>query len=110
QTLGKYLTASLSWNDGYYSNRYSWLSGSATFTKGPHTLVYDGMGNLGQTVYVTSAMPTYQNNGSMHAVIYTSSPGSWLVSPYFQYGNVPTNTKVGVTKGTSAIGGAVNVS
>ncbi len=37
QTLGKYLTASLSWNDGYYSNRYSWLSGSLTFTKGANT-------------------------------------------------------------------------
>ena len=32
QTLGKYLTASLSWNDGYYSYRYSFLSGSMTFT------------------------------------------------------------------------------
>jgi hypothetical protein len=71
QTIGKYLSASISWNDGYYSDRYSWLSGSATLTKGPHSLVYDGMGNLGQTVYVTSAMPTYQNNGYMHAVIYT---------------------------------------
>ena len=35
QTLDKYLSASVSWNDGYYSNRYSWLSGSVTFTKGP---------------------------------------------------------------------------
>ena len=55
QTLGKYLTASISWNDGYYSNRYSWLSGSMTLTKGPSTLVYDGMGNLGQTVFETAA-------------------------------------------------------
>jgi len=30
QTMGKF-TASLSWNDGFYSNRYSWLSGSLTF-------------------------------------------------------------------------------
>ena len=37
QTLNKYLSASVSWNDGYYSNRYSWLSGSVTLTKGPHT-------------------------------------------------------------------------
>ena len=44
QTMGKYLTASFSWNDGYYSNRYSWLSGSVTLTKGPHVLVYDGNG------------------------------------------------------------------
>jgi hypothetical protein len=110
QTLGKYLAASLSWNDGYYSNRYSWLSGSVTLTKGPHSLVYDGMGNLGQTAYVTSAMPPYQNNSYMHTVIYTYTKGPWIVQPYFQYSKLPTNTKVGVAKGTSSTGGAFNVS
>ena len=109
QTMGKYLSAAISWNDGYYSNRYSWLSGSVTLTKGPHSLVYDGMGNLGQTAYQTAATPV-QNNGYMHAVIYTYTKGRWIVSPYFQYGNLPTNPKVGVTKGTSATGGALNVS
>jgi hypothetical protein len=67
QTIGKYLSAAFSWNDGYYSNRYSWLSGSATLTKGPHSLVYDGMGNLGQTAFQTAATPV-QNNSYMHAV------------------------------------------
>jgi hypothetical protein len=109
QTLGKYLAASVSWNDGYYSNRYSWLSGSLTLTKGPHVLVYDGMGNLGQTVYQTAATPV-QNNGYMHAVIYTYTKGPWIISPYFQYGKLPTNAKVFVPKGTSATGGALNVS
>ncbi len=109
QTLGKYLSAAFSWNDGYYSNRYSWLSGSVTLTKGPHSLVYDGMGNLGQTAYETAATPV-QNNGYMHAVIYTYTKGPWIVSPYFQYGKLPTNPNVGVAKGTSATGGALNVS
>ena len=109
QTLGKYLTASLSWNDGYYSDRYSWLSGSLTYTKGPHTLVYDGMGNLGQTAYQTAATPV-QNNSYMHAVIYTYTKGPWIISPYFQYGKLPTNAKVGVPMGTSATGGAINAS
>ena len=109
QALGKYLTASLSWNDGYYSNRYSWLSGSATLTKGPHSLVYDGMGNLAQTAYQTAATPV-QNNSYMHAVIYTYTKGPWIISPYFQYSKLPTNTSVGVLKGTSATGGALNAS
>jgi hypothetical protein len=109
QALGKYLAASVSWNDGYYSNRYSWLSGSATLTKGPHVLVYDGMGNLGQTAYQTAATPV-ANNSYMHAVIYTYTKGPWIVSPYFQYSKLPTNLKVGVAKGTSATGGALNVS
>ena len=113
QTVGKYLSAAVSWNDGYYSNRYSWLSGSATLTKGPHSLVYDGMGNLGQTAFAgQSSHPAtpVQNNGYMHAVIYTYTKGPWIISPYFQYGKLPTNTKVGVAKGTSATGGALNVS
>ena len=109
QTLGKYLAASVSWNDGYYSNRYSWLSGSVTLTKGPHSLVYDGMGNLGQTAYQTAATPV-QNNSYMHAVIYTYTKGPWIISPYFQYSKLPTNAKVGVPKGTSATGGAINAS
>ncbi len=109
QTLGKYLVASVSWNDGYYSNRYSWLSGSATLTKGHHTLVYDGMGNLGQTAFQTAATPV-QNNSYMHTVIYTYTKGPWIISPYFQYSKLPTDAKAGVLKGTSATGGALNVS
>ncbi len=115
QTLGKYLSASVSWNDGYYSNRYSWLSGSITLTKGHNTLVYDGMGNLGQTVFQTAATPV-QNDGYMHAVIYTYSKGPWIVSPYFQYGKVPANLKYYSendevnNKATSATGGAFNLS
>jgi hypothetical protein len=109
QTLGKYLSASISWNDGYYSDRYSWLSGSVTFLKGHHSLVYDGMGNLGQTAYQTIATPV-QNNSYMHTVIYTYTKGPWIVQPYFQYSKMPANAKVGVAKGTSATGGALNVS
>jgi hypothetical protein len=109
QTLGKYFTASASWNDGYYSNRYNDLSGSLTFTKGPHTLVYDGNGNLGKTIYQTAATPA-QNNGQMHAVIYTYTKGPWIVSPYFQYGSVPVIKQDGILKSTSATGGAINAS
>jgi hypothetical protein len=109
QTLGKYLSAAVGWNDGYYSNRYNDLSGSVTFTKGPHVLVYDGNGNLGKTIYQTTATPL-QNNGQMHAVIYTYTKGPWIVSPYFQYGSVPIVQQVGVLKSTSATGGAINVS
>jgi hypothetical protein len=109
QTLGKYLTASFSWNDGYYSNRYSWLSGSLTYTKGPHSLIFAGMGNLSQTAYQTAATPV-QNNSTMYALIYTYTKGAWIVQPYYQYSNVPTNPAVGVVKGASTNGGALLVS
>src|SRR5580698_1197309 len=56
QTLGKF-SASLSWNDGFYSNRYSWLTGSLAYTKGAHALSFVAGGNLGQTAYQTAATP-----------------------------------------------------
>jgi len=105
QILGKF-TASLSWNDGYYSNRYSWLSGSLTYANGPHSLAFSAMGNLGETAFRTAATPV-QNNGSMYAVIYTYTKGNWVLQPYFQYGDVPTNLKIGVAQGASTRGAAV---
>jgi hypothetical protein len=105
QTMGKF-TASLSWNDGFYSNRYSWLSGSLAYTKGPNTISFVGAGNLGQTKFQTLATPV-QNNSSIYNVIYTYVKGPWIIQPYFQYTNVPTNESIGVTKGASTTGGAI---
>lgn len=108
QTMGK-VTASLSWNDGYYSNRYSWLTGSLTYTNGPHALAFVAGGNYGKTAFQTYATPV-QNNGSIYNVIYTYTKGSWIVQPYFQYTNVPTNQKIGIVKGASTTGGAILLS
>jgi len=108
QTMGK-VTASLSWNDGFYSNRYSWLIGSLTYANGPHALAFVGGGNAGQTVYQTYAVPV-QNNSDIFNVIYTYSKGSWIVQPYWQYTNVPTNAKIGVVKGASTNGAAILLS
>ena len=108
QTFGKF-TASLSWNDGYYSNRYSWLSGSLTYTNGPHSLSFVGMGNMGQTAFQTLATPV-QNNSVMYAVIYTYTKGHWIIQPYYQYSDVPTNPRVGVVRGASTQGGAILLS
>jgi hypothetical protein len=107
QTMGK-VTASVSWNDGYYSNRYSWLSGSLTYANGPDSLAFIAMGNLGQTKFQTAATPV-QNNGSMYAVIYTWNKGSWIIQPYYQFGSVPANQKIGVVKGNSTQSGAILV-
>ena len=109
QTLGKYLSASLSWNDGFYSNRYTWLTGSLTYTKGPHALAFVAGGNYGKTAYQTFATPV-QNNSSIYNVIYTYTKGAWIIQPYFQFSNVPTNLHVGVTKGASTSGGALLIS
>jgi hypothetical protein len=105
QTMGKF-AASLSWNDGFYSNRYTWLSGSLAYTNGPHALSFVAGGNAGQTRFQTLAVPV-QNNGSIYNVIYTYTKGPWIVQPYFQYTDVPTNVKIGVVSGASTKGGAI---
>jgi len=108
QTMGKF-TASFSWNDGFYSNRYTWLSGSLAYANGPHTLSFVAGGNYGQTAYQTFATPV-QNNSSIYNVIYIYSKGNWIITPYYQYTNVPTNAKIGIAKGASTNGGAILVS
>jgi len=99
----------MSWNDGFYSNRYSWLSGSLTYANGPHSLAFTAMGNLGQTAFQTLATPV-QNNSSLYAVIYTYSKGGWIIQPYYQYSSVPTNRKIGILKGNTTQAGAILVS
>jgi Putative beta-barrel porin-2, OmpL-like. bbp2 len=108
QTFGKF-TASLAWSDGFYSNRYSWLTGSLTYANGHHALAFVGGGNLGQTKFQTLATPV-QNNGRIYNVIYTYTNGPWIFQPYFQRTNVPTNSSIGITKGSSSTGGAVLLS
>ena len=108
QTMGK-VTASLSWNDGFYSNRYSWLTGSLTYANGPHALAFVAGGNAGQTAFQNYATPV-QNNGSIYNVIYTFTKGPWIVQPYVQFTSVPTNVNIGIAKGASTDGGAILLS
>jgi hypothetical protein len=109
QAIGKYVTASLSWNDGFYSNRYTWLTGSLTFTKGPHALSFVAGGNYDKTAWQTLATPV-QNNGSIYNVIYTFTKGPWVIQPYFQYTDVPTNLRAGITNGNATQGEAILLS
>jgi hypothetical protein len=106
QTLGKYFTASFSWNDGYYSNRYSALSGSLTYTKGPHSVAFVGAGYLGQTNWTNLATPI-QNNGQIYDLIYAYTKNGWVIQPYVQFNVVPTNPAIGVPQGAQAWGGAI---
>ena len=105
QTMGKF-AASFSWNDGYYSNRYSGLSGLLSYTNGPHSVAFVGAGYLGSTNWTNLATPI-QNNGQIYDLIYTFTKNGWVLQPYVQYNVVPTNPAIGVTQGAQAWGGAV---
>jgi hypothetical protein len=110
QAIGKYLAASFSWNDGFYSNRYTWLTGSLTFTKGPHALAFVAGGNADSKSAFQTLVTPVQNTGSIYNVIYTYTKGAWIVQPYFQYTDIPTNVSIGIANGASTRGGAILVS
>ena len=84
-------TAALSWNDGFYSNRYTWVSGSLTYAfNSANSLSFVGGGNAGAYAKNTLATPLYLNNEQIYNLIYSYTKGSWVVQPYFQYTDVPT--------------------
>ena len=101
-------TGALSWNDGFYSNRYTWLSGSLTYAfNAANSLAFVGGGNAGAYAKNTLATPLYLNNSQIYNLIYSYTKGHWVVQPYFQYTDVPTNAKIGITRGADTKGGAV---
>ncbi|WP_371744339.1 porin [Acidithiobacillus ferriphilus] len=86
------LSASLAWSDGFYSNRFNWLSGSLSYTiNSANTVSFVGAGNAGQTGYSSLATPIYQNNSDIYNLIYTYSSGPWMIQPYLQYTQVSAN-------------------
>ncbi len=85
------------------------MSGSLAYTSGAHSLAFVAGGNAGQTAY-SSAVTPIQNNSSIYNIIYTYNKNGWIVQPYWQYSNVPTNVSIGVTKGASTNGGAILLS
>ena len=64
------------------------------------------MGYLGQTAWQNLATPL-QNNSTMYVAEYTYTKGKWIVQPYLQYSDVPTNPAIGVVHGASTWGGAI---
>jgi hypothetical protein len=95
----KKLTLAFSWNDGYFSNRYTTLSGSLAWAfNASNTLSFVASGNAGAYSRVVtntySPTPNLQNNSSVYNLIYTYTHGNLLITPYYQYTTVPTNTAI----------------
>lgn len=102
------LAFSLSLNDGFYSNRYNWITGSAAWTIDmANTVSLVGGGNVGRTDYSTSATPFLQNNGSILNLIYTHTDGPVTISPYFQFTSVGANQALGILHDASTTGFAI---
>lgn len=108
------LTASVSWNDGYYSNRYNWISGLVSYAlDSANTVSFYGGGNLGggggagSNSYSNANIADGANDSDMYGVIYSYSSGPWTVTPYVQYMYIPAQPGLGITKASDNWGASV---
>jgi hypothetical protein len=117
-TMGA-LAFSGSLNDGFYSDSYNWLTGSATWTiDKENSLEIVGGGNFDHTdknavscilANCLAKTPFFPNNGDIFNVIYTYNAAPVTITPYFQYTNVPgtKNFPLGPVSGASTYGAAL---
>ena len=102
------IAASLSWNDGLYSNKYSWAWGSLTYTfNSANILSVIASGNTRRTTVNTLVTPLYQNNEQLYNVIYTHTMGPWTLQGYLQYTKVPASVAIGTTQSADTKGAAL---
>ena len=101
----------VSWNDGFYSDRFNWGTGAVTWTiNSSNTLEFIGGGNFCTTDYGTSATPEIQNNDKeIYNLIYSYTSGQWLAQAYFQYADTGNAAAIGLGKDTSSTGVGVLV-
>lgn len=109
-TIGA-LALSASLNDGFYSDSYNWLTGSAAWTiDKQNTLSVVGGGNFDKTnKNVFPKSPFFYNNSDILNVIYAYNNAPWTITPYFQYTHVPGSAFLGTPKDASTYGGAILV-
>ncbi|MGH9417712.1 MAG: outer membrane beta-barrel protein [Terriglobales bacterium] len=97
----------VSWNDGYYSDRFTWISADVAYTlSATQSLLLTGGGNWSRTAYRTAATPV-QNNSRILDLIYSYSHGPWMVEPYFQFSDVPAAEVAAIAHGAQTWGGAL---
>jgi hypothetical protein len=105
------VSASVSWNNGYYSDSYTWVTGSLAWAiNSVNTLSFVGGGQAGFAKFSNFATPQLFNNGQIYDLIYTYTNSPWIFTPYFQWNVIPHDSRIGVFKTTSAFSGAVMAS
>jgi hypothetical protein len=102
------ISLSLSWNDGFYSNDFSWLSGDAAWTiDSSNSISFVGSGNLATSTKSSFATPLYQNNSEIVNLIYTYTASPWTITPYLQYTEAPSSDKLGFAHSGQTYGAAI---
>lgn len=102
------LSISVSLNDGFYSGKYNWLSGTIGYALSPKdSVTFGAAANLGHTNRSTFATPLVLNNGQLYFLSWTHTNGPWTIQPYVQLEHVDKATSLGIPHGASTYGGAI---
>ena len=98
---------SLALTDGFYSSKYSTISGSVAYTIDPaNVLAFAASGNTKTTIKSTFATGGVLNNSQVYNLILTHTKGKVVLQPYIQYTHVDKLPFFGTTA-TDTIGGAL---
>lgn len=102
------LAVSVAWTDGFFSNRYSWLSGLATWTiDSSNSLAFSGGGSVNTETVSSFVTPLLQNNSTIYNLVFTHTAGPLTLIPTLQYTTVPSDARLGTTKTVSTFGGGL---
>lgn len=99
---------SFAWTDGYYSNRYTWASGSISVRlDDANSFMFIGGANTKATSVSTIAAPITQNNSQIYNLIYAYASGPWTITPYLQMTRVPALPQYGLNAHGQTLGAAI---
>jgi Putative beta-barrel porin-2, OmpL-like. bbp2 len=100
------LTLSLSVNDGFYSNHYTWGTFLVAWALNPRdTITVDGGGDyFGHGATSSFATPLAANNGQIYNLMFSHNSGPLTLTPYLQYTYVPAVPSIGLTHSASTFG------
>lgn len=100
--------AAISLNDGYFSGKLNWLSGSLGYAiNSSNSITFIGASSLSRNVKSSAATPVLQNNSRIFNVIYSYTSGPLTLSPYVQYSHIDRDSRLGIYRAASTYGGAL---
>lgn len=102
------ISAALSLNDGYFSGKLNWLSGTLSYAIDPsNSITVVGAGSLSGNGKTSAATPLAQNNNRIFNLIFNHAQGPLSITPYLQYSHVKRDGAIGIDRSARSYGGAV---
>jgi putative OmpL-like beta-barrel porin-2 len=102
------LSVSLSLNDGFYSKKFNWLSGTIGYTvSSKDSVTLGAAASLSRNGKSTFATPNVLNNGQLYFLSWTHTDGPWTIQPYVQVGYIPEDNRLVIAHSATTYGGAI---